>query len=106
MSSTKKTRIFTTDEAIARLRQAVHSKAANFYSMYSSILGGMSSILADGSAARRSYGASPCLDTATLTHGMLYQLDPHLIDCLFRRAGAHTFFPKNSSDKSFGHRCR
>jgi len=88
MSSTKKTRIFTTDEAIARLRQAAHSKAANFYSMYSSVLGGivtdptMMVLPLDDHMVHRGHAV---FDTATLTHGMLYQLDPHL-DRLLRSA--------------------
>ena len=88
MSSTKKTRIFTTDEAIARLRQAVHSKAVNFYSMYSSVLGGIVTDPAlmvlplDDHMVHRGHAV---FDTATLTHGMLYQLDPHL-DRLLRSA--------------------
>lgn len=89
MSATKKTRIFTTDEAIARLGQVVHSKAANFYSMYSSVLGGIVTDPAlmilplDDHMVHRGHAV---FDTATLTHGMLYQLDPHL-DRLLRSAG-------------------
>ena len=88
MPSTKKTRIFTTDEAIARLGQAVHSKAINFYSMYSSVLGGIVTDPAvmvlplDDHMVHRGHAV---FDTATLTHGMLYQLDPHL-DRLLRSA--------------------
>ena len=37
----EKTPVFTSDEAIAGLRQAVHAKAGNFYAMYSSVLGGI-----------------------------------------------------------------
>jgi 4-amino-4-deoxychorismate lyase len=81
MSSTKKTRIFTTNEAIARLGQVVHSKAVNFYSMYSSVLGGIVTDPAlmvlplDDHMVHRGHAV---FDTATLTYGMLYQLDPHL----------------------------
>jgi 4-amino-4-deoxychorismate lyase len=88
MSSAKKTRIFTSDEAIARLRQGVHSKAANFYSMYSSVLGGIVTDPAlmilplDDHMVHRGHAV---FDTATLTHGMLYQLDPH-VDRLLRSA--------------------
>jgi len=77
-----------TDEAIARLRQAVHSKAVNFYSMYSSVLGGIVTDPAlmvlplDDHMVHRGHAV---FDTATLTHGMLYQLDPHL-DRLLRSA--------------------
>ena len=35
------TPFFNSDEAAARLRVAVHPKAANYYAMYSSILGGI-----------------------------------------------------------------
>src|SRR6266478_5609795 len=88
MSNTKKTRNFTTDEAIARLPQAVHSKTANFYSMYSSVLGGIVTDPAlmvlplDDHMVHRGHAV---FDTATLSHGMLYQLDPHL-DRLLRSA--------------------
>ena len=88
MSSTKKTRVFRTDEAIARLGQVVHSKAVNFYSMYSSVLGGIVTDPAlmvlplDDHMVHRGHAV---FDTATLTHGMLYQLDPHL-DRLLRSA--------------------
>lgn len=88
MSSAKKTQIFTTDEAIARLSQVVHSKAVNFYSMYSSVLGGIVTDPAlmvlplDDHMVHRGHAV---FDTATLTHGMLYQLDPHL-DRLLRSA--------------------
>ena len=84
----EKTRTFTTDEAIIRLRQAVHSKAANFYSMYSSVLDGIVTDPAlmvlplDDHMVHRGHAV---FDTATLTHGMLYQLDPHL-DRLLRSA--------------------
>jgi hypothetical protein len=33
--------VFTSEEAIAGLLQAVHAKANNFYAMYSSVLGGI-----------------------------------------------------------------
>jgi 4-amino-4-deoxychorismate lyase len=88
MASTKKTRLFTTDEAIPRLSQVVHSKAANFYSMYSSVLGGIVTDPAlmvlpiDDHMVHRGHAV---FDTATLTHGMLYQVDPHL-DRLLRSA--------------------
>ena len=88
MSSPKKTRIFTSDEAIARLRQTVHAKAANFYSMYPSVLGGIVTDPAlmvlplDDHIVHRGHAV---FDTATLSRGMLYQLDPHL-DRLLRFA--------------------
>jgi len=72
---------FTTDQAIARLRQAAHAKAANFYAMYSSVLGGIVTDPAlmvlplDDHMVHRGHGV---FDTAILANGMLYQLDPHL----------------------------
>jgi len=71
----------TTEQAIAGLRQAVHAKAANFYAMYSSILGGIVTDPAlmvlplDDHMVHRGHAV---FDTATLAHGMLYQLDAHL----------------------------
>jgi 4-amino-4-deoxychorismate lyase len=88
MSSAKKTPTFKTAEAITRLSQVVHSKAVNFYSMYSSVLGGIVTDPAlmilplDDHMVHRGHAV---FDTATLTHGMLYQLDPHL-DRLVRSA--------------------
>lgn len=82
--------VFATHDAIARLRQSVHSKANNFYVMYSSVLGGIVTDPAlmvlplDDHMVHRGHGV---FDTATLTHGMLYQLDPHL-DRLLRSAQA------------------
>ena len=86
MSSVTKT--LTRDEAIARLQDAVHAKAANFYAMYSSALGGIVTDPAlmvlplDDHMVHRGHSV---FDTATLTGGMLYQLDPHL-DRLLRSA--------------------
>ena len=88
MSSTTKTRVFTPEEAIARLSQIVHPKAINFYAAYSSVLGGIVTDPAlmvlplDDHMVHRGHAV---FDTATLTHGMLYQLDPHL-DRLLRSA--------------------
>jgi 4-amino-4-deoxychorismate lyase len=82
------TPIFTGAQAISRLRETVHGNAANFYTMYSSILGGIVNDPAlmvlplDDHMVHRGHGV---FDTATLTHGMLYQLDPHL-DRLIRSA--------------------
>ena len=76
-----KTPSFTADEAAARLRKAVHPKAANFYAMYSSVLGGIVTDPAlmvlplDDHMVHRGHAV---FDTATLSHGMLYQLDQHL----------------------------
>ncbi len=81
---------FNEEEAIARLRQAVHAKAVNFYSMYSSVMGGIVTDPAlmilplDDHMVHRGHAV---FDTATLTHGMLYQLDPHL-DRFLRSAAA------------------
>ena len=81
--------VFTSDEATARLRQTVHRKATNFYAMYSSVLGGIVTDPAlmvlplDDHMVHRGHAV---FDTATLTHGMLYQLEPHL-DRLVKSAG-------------------
>jgi 4-amino-4-deoxychorismate lyase len=78
----------STDNALVRLRQSVHAKAGNFYSMYSSVLGGIVTDPAlmvlplDDHMVHRGHAV---FDTATLTHGMIYQLDPHL-DRLLRSA--------------------
>ena len=88
MTSVTKTPILTRDEAIARLQDAVHAKASNFYAMYSSALGGIVTDPAlmvlplDDHMVHRGHSV---FDTATLTGGMLYQLDPHL-DRLLRSA--------------------
>ncbi|HWP60034.1 MAG TPA: aminotransferase class IV [Candidatus Acidoferrales bacterium] len=72
---------FTTDEAVERLLKSAHAKAGNFYAMYSSILGGIVTdpalmvVPLDDHMVHRGHGV---FDTATLAHGMLYQLDPHL----------------------------
>jgi 4-amino-4-deoxychorismate lyase len=82
------TPIFNREQATIRLYETVHGKAANFYAMYSSILGGIVNDPAlmvlplDDHMVHRGHGV---FDTATLTHGMLYQLDPHL-DRLIRSA--------------------
>jgi len=88
VTSVTKTPVLTRDEAIARLQDAVHAKASNFYAMYSSALGGIVTDPAlmvlplDDHMAHRGHSV---FDTATLTGGMLYQLDPHL-DRLLRSA--------------------
>jgi 4-amino-4-deoxychorismate lyase len=85
------TPVFSTEEAIAGLRRAVHSKAANFYAMYSSVLGGIVTDPAlmvlplDDHMVHRGHAV---FDTATLTHGMLYQLDPHLDRLISSAEGA------------------
>jgi len=88
VTSVTKTPVLTRDEAIARLQDAVHAKASNFYAMYSSVLGGIVTDPAlmvlplDDHMVHRGHSV---FDTATLTGGMLYQLDPHL-DRLLRSA--------------------
>jgi 4-amino-4-deoxychorismate lyase len=82
--------ILSKNDAIARLREAVHSKAGNFYAMYSSILGGIVTdpalmvVPLDDHMVHRGHAV---FDTANLTNGMLYQLDPHL-ERLIRSADA------------------
>ena len=69
--------------------ESVHAKATNFYAMYSSVLGGIVTDPAlmvlplDDHMVHRGHAV---FDTATLTHGMLYQLDLHL-DRLIKSAG-------------------
>src|SRR5918995_2315233 len=81
MANVKRTPTWATDKALERLRSAAHAKAANFYAMYSSVLGGIVTDPAlmvlplDDHMVHRGHSV---FDTATLTHGMLYQLDPHL----------------------------
>lgn len=80
--------LLSLDAAFSRLRHAVHTNAGNFYAMYSSVLGGIITHPAamvlplDDHMVHRGHAV---FDTATLTHGMLYQLDPHL-DRLLRSA--------------------
>src|SRR6266550_4809661 len=96
MADASKTAIFSTEKALARLREAVHSKAANFYSMYSSVLGGIVTDPAlmvlplDDHMVHRGHAV---FDTATLTHGMLYQLDPHLHRLIQSADGARIPLP-------------
>ena len=91
-----RTPIFKTDHGIARLRQAAHARAANFYAMYSSVLGGIVTDPAlmvlplDDHMVHRGHAV---FDTATLTHGMLYQLDPHLDRLLRSAEGARIPLP-------------
>ena len=76
-----KTQRFTTEEAIARLPRTVHHKAAKFYAMYSSVLGGIVTDPAlmvlplDDHMVHRGHAV---FDTAVLAQGNLYQLDQHL----------------------------
>jgi len=81
MVKTQRTPRFTKEEGLQRLAHAVHGKAMNFYAMYSSILGGIVTDPAlmvlplDDHMVHRGHAV---FDTATLAHGMLYQLEPHL----------------------------
>lgn len=88
--------VFTTAEAIARLHRSVHDRAVNFYSMYSSVLGGIVTDPAlmvlplDDHMVHRGHAV---FDTALLTGGMLYQLDPHLDRLLRSAEGAQITLP-------------
>src|SRR5713226_6758924 len=81
MSSGEQTPTFTVDEAMARLRRAIHPRSANFYAMYSSVLGGIVTDPAlmvlplDDHMVHRGHSV---FDTAILADGMLYELDQHL----------------------------
>jgi 4-amino-4-deoxychorismate lyase len=81
MAEITKTPTYPTEQAIARLQAAVHPKASNFYAMYSSVLGGIVTDPAlmvlplDDHMVHRGHAV---FDTASLVHGMLYQLEPHL----------------------------
>ena len=96
MAENAKTPVLSSDHAVARLRQAVHAKAGNFYAMYSSVLGGIVTDPAimvlplDDHMVHRGHAV---FDTATLTHGMLYQLDPHLDRLLRSAVGARISLP-------------
>lgn len=88
MPAVNRTLKFSAEEALARLRQAVHAKASNFYAMYSSVLGGIVTdpalmvVPLDDHMVHRGHAV---FDTAVLANGMLYQLDQHL-DRLLRSA--------------------
>ena len=90
------TAIFNTEQAITRLRETVHGKAGNYYAMYSSILRGIVNDPAlmvlplDDHMVHRGHGV---FDTATLTHGMLYQLDAHLDRLIVSAHGARIPLP-------------
>jgi 4-amino-4-deoxychorismate lyase len=90
------TPIFSADDSLRRLHQTVHGKANNFYAMYSSVLGGivtdpaMMVLPLDDHMVHRGHAV---FDTATLTHGTLYQLDPHLDRLLNSAAGARIALP-------------
>lgn len=88
--------LFTSAQAIARLAQTVHAKAANFYAMYSSVLGGIVTDPAlmvlplDDHMVHRGHAV---FDTATLAQGKLYQLDPHLDRLIKSADGARIALP-------------
>ncbi|MGH7854814.1 MAG: hypothetical protein ACREP3_15310, partial [Candidatus Binatia bacterium] len=70
-----KTRVFTSDEAIANLRRAVHGKAANFYAMYSSVLGGIvidPALMVLPLVDHMVHLGLAVFDSASLTLGILY----------------------------------
>jgi 4-amino-4-deoxychorismate lyase len=81
MSETQRTPFFSSDEAAARLRRSAHPKSANYYAMYSSVLGGIVTDPAlmvlplDDHMVHRGHAV---FDTAILANGLLYQLDQHL----------------------------
>jgi 4-amino-4-deoxychorismate lyase len=96
MSRSERTASLTTDDAIARLRNAIHPRSANFYAMYSSVLGGIITDPAlmvlplDDHMVHRGHSV---FDTAILANGMLYQLDPHLDRFLRSAEMAHIPLP-------------
>ena len=96
MADAKTTPAFTSEKAFSRLRESAHSKSANFYAMYSSVLGGIVTDPAfmvlplDDHMVHRGHAV---FDTATLTHGMLYQLDPHLDRLILSATGARIALP-------------
>jgi 4-amino-4-deoxychorismate lyase len=81
MPEMERTPVFNSDEAVARLRRSAHPKAANYYAMYSSVLGGIVTDPAlmvlplDDHMVHRGHAV---FDTAILANGLLYQLDQHL----------------------------
>ncbi|HWH77002.1 MAG TPA: aminotransferase class IV, partial [Candidatus Binatus sp.] len=91
-----KTPVITSDEALVALRQSIHAKTANYYAMYSSVLGGIVTDPAlmvlplDDHMVHRGHAV---FDTAALTHGMLYQLDPHLDRLVKSADGARIALP-------------
>ena len=96
MADAKTTPVFTTEKALSRLRESVHANAHNFYAMYSSVLGGIVTDPAlmvlplDDHMVHRGHAV---FDTATLTRGMLYQLDPHLDRLMQSAEGARIVPP-------------
>ncbi|HEX9444099.1 MAG TPA: aminotransferase class IV [Candidatus Binatia bacterium] len=81
MPEIERTACFSPEEAAARLRRAAHPKSANYYAMYSSVLGGIVTdpalmvVPLDDHMVHRGHAV---FDTAILAGGMLYQLDRHI----------------------------
>jgi 4-amino-4-deoxychorismate lyase len=81
MAASLSTPTLTTEEAMARLQAAVHTKSVDFYAMYSSVLGGIVTDPAlmvlplDDHMVHRGHAV---FDTAAIVRGNLYQLDVHL----------------------------
>ena len=88
--------LLNSDQGFTALRRTVHAKTANFYAMYSSVLGGIVTDPAlmvlplDDHMVHRGHAV---FDTAALIGGMLYQLDPHLDRLLRSAAGARIALP-------------
>src|SRR5262245_54440717 len=81
MATVAQTPVLTADQAMARLRHAVHTKEDAFYAMYSSVLGGIVTdpalmvLSLDDHMVHRGHAV---FDTAMVVNGMMYQLDAHL----------------------------
>ncbi|RMF87743.1 MAG: D-amino-acid transaminase [Nitrospinota bacterium] len=81
MGQTATIPVLSSEEALARLKAAVHPKAQTYYAMYSSILGGIVTDPAlmvlpmDDHMVHRGHAV---FDTAAVVNGMVYQLDQHL----------------------------
>ncbi len=95
MSARQKTPLLDSHDALARLREAAQAKSGKFFAMYSSLVDGIVTDPAlmvlplDDHMVHRGHGV---FDTATLTHGKLYQLDAH-IDRLLRSAALARITP-------------
>lgn len=96
-----RTALLSAADALARWRAAAQGKSANFFAMYSSLIGGIVTdpglmvLPLDDHMVHRGHAV---FDTATLTHGMLYQLDAHL-DRLLRSAGLARIPPPFPRDR-------
>jgi 4-amino-4-deoxychorismate lyase len=83
-----RTAILSSADTLTRLRGAAQGKSDTFFAMYSSLCDGIVTgpalmvLPLDDHMVHRGHAV---FDTATLTHGMLYQLDAHL-DRLLRSA--------------------